>query len=260
MARKINILEYLPEFLQKYLQLKLICHAENIIFQEALNEIDIINNNQFIITANSQGLKKFEKMLNITTSSNENLENRRTKVLLKWNNTIAYTYTNFLKKLDVICGQKNYIANEYFSDYLLEIITFLYDYGQVDQIEELIKTMIPCNIVVSSKNKMTFNVNGEIGLKACSSYIDVINNSDDCKYTFNIDCQALLKNMLVQIEHINVDDTINHSISNNNNLYVVISNNHIEMIDNSDNSKESISVNTENKFVGITSYIEKIER
>ena len=118
MARKINILEYLPEFMQKYLQLKLICYAENIIFQEALNEIDIINNNQFIVTANSQGLKKFEKMLDITTSSNENLESRRTKVLLKWNDTIAYTYTNFLKKLDVICGQKNYIANEYFSDYL----------------------------------------------------------------------------------------------------------------------------------------------
>ncbi len=260
MARKINILEYLPEFMQKYLQLKLICYAENIIFQEALNEIDIINNNQFIVTANSQGLKKFEKMLDITTSSNENLESRRTKVLLKWNDTIAYTYTNFLKKLDVICGQKNYIANEYFSDYLLEIITFLYNYGQVDQVEELIKTMIPCNIVVFSENEMTFNVNGEIGLKACSSYIDVINNSDDCKYTFNIGCQALLKNALVQIEHINVDDAINHNISNNNNLYVVISNNHIEMIDNSDNSKENISVNAENKFIGITSYIEKIER
>ena len=83
MVRKINILEYLPEFMQKYLQLQLICYAENIIFQEALNEIEIINDNQFILTANSNGLKRFEKMLGIVASNNESLESRRTKILLK---------------------------------------------------------------------------------------------------------------------------------------------------------------------------------
>ena len=162
MVRKINILEYLPEFMQKYLQLQLICYAENIIFQEALNEIEIINDNQFILTANSNGLKRFEKMLGIVASNNESLESRRTKILLKWNDKIPYTYTNFLKKLDIICGEKNYIAKEHFSDYLLEIVTFLYGYGQVDQVEELIKTMLPCNIVVSTKNEMNFNVQGNI--------------------------------------------------------------------------------------------------
>ena len=127
MARKINILEYLPEYLQKYLQLQLICDAENIIFQEGINEISIINDNQFILTADSQGLKRFEKMLGIVANSAESLENRRTKILLKWNDKIPYTYTNFLNKLDIICGKKNYITKEHFSDYLLEIITFLYD-------------------------------------------------------------------------------------------------------------------------------------
>lgn len=260
MVRKINILKYLPEFMQKYLQIQLICHAENIIFQEALNEINIINDNQFILTANSQGLKRFEKMLGIVTSNNENLESRRTKILLKWNDKIPYTYTNFLKKLDIICGEKNYITKEHFSDYLLEIITFLYDYGQVDQVEELIKTMLPCNIIVSSKNEMNFNVQSNIGMRGCCSYVNVINNSDDCKCSFDLDYQAIIKSGYTETEIISVDDSIKSNITNNSNLYVVTSNNHVETISNSDNSKENINIKTESKFVGVTNFIEKIER
>ena len=260
MIRKINILEYLPEFMQKYLQLQLICYAENIIFQEALNEIEIINDNQFILTANSNGLKRFEKMLGIVASNNESLESRRTKILLKWNDKIPYTYTNFLKKLDIICGEKNYIAKEHFSDYLLEIVTFLYGYGQVDQVEELIKTMLPCNIVVSTKNEMNFNVQGNIGMSGCCSYIDVINNSDNCKYSFITSCEAFINGGYTETEVINIDDRTKHDITNNSNLYVGTSNNHIEIISNSDNLKENINSKVENKFVGITSLIEKIER
>lgn len=260
MARKINILEYLPEYLQKYLQLQLICEAENTIFQEGINEISIINDNQFILTADSQGLKRFEKMLGIVANSAESLESRRTKILLKWNDKIPYTYTNFLNKLDIICGKKNYITKEHFSDYLLEIITFLYDYGQVEQVEELIKAMVPCNIVVSSQNIMTFNVQGNVGLNGCCSHINVINNSDDHKYSFDINSKAFIKGGYVETEFINVDDSIKYSIKNDSNLYVITSNNHIEMINNSDNSKSNINVNNENEFVGITSYIEKIER
>lgn len=260
MARKINILEYLPEYLQKYLQLQLICNAENIIFQEGINEISIINDNQFVLTADSQGLKRFEKMLGIVANSAESLENRRTKVLLKWNDKIPYTYTNFLNKLDIICGKKNYITKEHFSDYLLEIITFLYDYGQVEQVEELIKAMMPCNIVVSSQNKMTFDVQGNVDLNGCCSHINVINNSDDHKYSFNINSKAFIKGGYVETEYINVNDSIKHSVKNDSDLYVIASNNHIEMISNSDNSKSNINVDSENEFIGITSYIEKIER
>lgn len=260
MTRKINILEYLPEYLQKYLQLQLICDAENIIFQEGISEISIINDNQFILTADSQGLKRFEKMLGIVANSAESLENRRTKILLKWNDKIPYTYTNFLNKLDIICGKKNYITKEHFSDYLLEIITFLYDCGQVEQVEELIKAMVPCNIVVSSQNIMTFDVQGNVGLDSCCSHINVINNSDDHKYSFDINSKAFIKGGYVETEFINVDDSIKYNINNDSNLYVITSNNHIEMINNSDNSKSNINVNNENEFVGITSYIEKIER
>lgn len=53
---------------------------------------------------------------------------------------------------------------------------------------------------------------------------------------------------------------LNIALKNDSNLYVITSNNHIEMINNSDNSKSNINVNNENEFVGITSYIEKIER
>lgn len=258
--RIINILEYLPEFMQKYLQIQLICYAENQIFQEALNEINIIDSNQFILTADSQGLKRFEKMLGIAASSNESLESRRTKVLLKWNDKIPYTYTNFLKKLDVVCGEENYIAKDYFSDYLLEIVTFLYDYGKVEQVEELIKTMIPCNIVVSSINEMTFDIQGKMGLRACCSYIDVINNSDNHHYVSNVNCQAVIKNAVIHTEIISTDDSINHTINTNSNLYVTTSNNHVEAINNSDSSKDNISLNTESEFIGIASYVDKIER
>lgn len=260
MARKINIIEYLPEFLQKYLQLKLICEAENVIFQEALNEIDIINDNQFILTANSQGLKRFEKMLGIVASSNDSLDVRRAKLLLKWNDNIAYTYTNFLKNLDIICGEKNYITEEHFSDYLLKIVTFLYGYGQVNQVEELIKTMIPCNIVIKSENKMNFDIYGTAEIKCNYSCIDVVNNSDDHKYSFNVNCQAVVKGGYVETEVINADDSIKHNITNNSNLYVVASNNSIETINNSDDIKENINIEMENKFIGITNFIEKTER
>ena len=104
----ISIIEYLPPFLQEYLQYKLLMYTEDVEFQNIFIDLNKIEQNQFIFSLDDEGLKRFEKMLNIYSQSNESIENRRMKVLSKWNEHEVYTFDFLKSKLDVICGKENY--------------------------------------------------------------------------------------------------------------------------------------------------------
>ena len=95
MKREIDLIKNLPEFMQEYVSLRLIGDAEAEVLQAVLNELHKIDNNQFILTADSDGLKRFEKLLGIAVLPNETLESRRKKVLAKWNDQESYTYSTF---------------------------------------------------------------------------------------------------------------------------------------------------------------------
>ena len=100
MIREIDLMSYLPEYLQEYKELEKALKAQQPEVQKLAEATERIKNNQFITTADEEGIRKFETMLEVTALDNDTLENRKFRVLSRWNNTIPYTAAVLRKRLE----------------------------------------------------------------------------------------------------------------------------------------------------------------
>lgn len=192
MVRDINLIEHLPLFIQVYREIHLIMNAENPEFQLVVNESERIKNNQFIQTCDMEGISRFEKLLHINPSSDDTLQSRISRVLIRWNDIVPYTWKVFLTKLDTLCGVGNYDVIPNFTEYALKIITHLDMYGQVDELESILDYMLPANLVIDSDNELHYDMKSDLffagGMCLCKMY--ELTDSYKAIFTFNGDLDA----------------------------------------------------------------------
>lgn len=162
MIRNIDLISYLPQFIEDYREIKYITDAENPEFQILSDKTEVIKDNQFIITCNEIGISKFEKLLNIVPNIDDTLEARISRAIIRWNDSIPYTYRALIERLNNLCGEGNYIVSPNFDKYELEIIASLSLSGQADELDFIITYMIPANLVVISKNELVHNLTGTV--------------------------------------------------------------------------------------------------
>lgn len=163
MIREVDLVSYLPPFMQTYKESVAALEAENPEFLIVWKATDRVLYNHFISTADEYGISRFEKMLGIHPTSEDTLESRRSRVQSKWFNAIPYTMKVLLQKLTVLCGDTDFtLSNNFTEGYTLNIDTDLELFGQVEELEYIINTMIPENIVVISKNSIPCNINGTV--------------------------------------------------------------------------------------------------
>ncbi len=96
MVRDVNLISYLPQFMQEYKELKKIFEIEEPELESIFEQMDIIRNNMFIDSCDENGIERFEKLLKITASKSDSLEVRKNRVKSLWVEEVPYTY-NTLK-------------------------------------------------------------------------------------------------------------------------------------------------------------------
>lgn len=162
MIREVNLLSFLPEFVQEYREIKHIMNSEQPEIQKLEDETEIIKNNQFILSCDIDGIARFENLLGITPKPDDTLDARKSRVVTRWNDSIPYTYKGLKEKLNVMCGEGNYLLIPSFNEYGLEIVVSLPLSGQADELDYMLSYMIPANIVVTSRNNMVRTITGTV--------------------------------------------------------------------------------------------------
>lgn len=162
MIREVNLLSFLPEFVQEYREIKHIMNSEQPEIQKLEDETEIIKNNQFILSCDIDGIARFENLLGITPKPDDTLDARKSRVITRWNDSIPYTYKGLKEKLNVMCGEGNYLLIPNFNEYGLEIVVSLPLSGQADELDYMLSYMIPANIVVTSRNNMVRTMTGTV--------------------------------------------------------------------------------------------------
>ena len=104
----VRLLDYLPPFLREYREFGAIANAEEPELQRFSTMSLKLLKNQFILTADEDGIAEFEKILGITPQSNEPLESRRSRVMSRWFSEIPYTLQTLILKLKALCGEGNF--------------------------------------------------------------------------------------------------------------------------------------------------------
>ena len=178
MIREVELVSYLPEFLAEFKEISAALEAENPEFTLMWNAADRTLHNEFIETADEYGISRFEKILNILPSKEDTLESRRARVQARWFNSVPCTLKAFITKLISICGKSNFSVTKDYLNYNIKITVNLEMFGQIEELERIIETMIPCNITVNSANEIQCTAEGKslVGSGVSISEIIVIGN------------------------------------------------------------------------------------
>lgn len=164
MIKEVNLIEHLPLFIQVYREISHIMNAENPEFQLLCDESERLKNNQFIQSCDLEGIARFEKLLNITHSPDDTLESRISRVLVRWNDVVPYTWKVFLNKMDTLCGVGNYEVIPNFNEYVLDIFAHLDLHGQIDELESMLDYIMPANIQTSVTNELNYTMQGALNV------------------------------------------------------------------------------------------------
>lgn len=147
MLREVNLIGYLPQFVQKYREIQHIMKAENPEYTLVWNSADRVLYNTFIATADEYGISRYEKNLGLFPAENDTLEQRRKNVQIRWMNTLPYTMRSLYAKLVTLCGEKMFTVT--LGSYKLEVIVYTGTEDLMKDVEGILYAIVPVNIVVS---------------------------------------------------------------------------------------------------------------
>lgn len=159
MNREINTISYLPLFIQEHKEIKEIAKNNDIELSKLYNEIKRIKENQYILTADQNGLRRFEKLVNIN-DIDADLETRRKKVLARWQDEIPYTYKWLDAKLLKLLGMGRYEIILSANDYQIEIVINCPKSQEVQEVIYTLENYIPANLlkIVTKYNNFENNI------------------------------------------------------------------------------------------------------
>lgn len=161
MVRRVDLVSYLPPYLQEYKENVATLQAENPEFILIWNAQDRVLYNCFIETADAYGISRYEKLLGIYPTSDDTLESRRSRVRVRWALSVPYTIKTLIEKLNILCGNGSFILSHNFKvGYTISVVTYLENYGQTEELNNLLQEMLPENIVIDSVNQIRCNAYG----------------------------------------------------------------------------------------------------
>ena len=146
MVRDVDLIKYLPLFVAEYEEIQEITESENPEFRLAIKKVSQAKENQFIISADEEGISRFERLLGIRPKEQASLEDRRKEILARWNDVSVYTYKGLILRLNQLLGVGNYEIYPRFDDYELEL-----EYRNKAGFESYIREIIPANIALSTQ-------------------------------------------------------------------------------------------------------------
>lgn len=214
MMREVDLVSYLPPFMQNYKETVATLEAENREFAIIWKATDKVLYNHFISTADEYGISRFEKLLGIFPTRDDTLESRRSRVQTKWFNIIPYTMKVLLQKLTVLCGDTSFIlTNNFVEGYTMNLVTDLELYGQVEALEYIINTMIPLNIVVISKNSILCDSRGTILFGGGICFANKFTVTNDFTEVFGVNGDATVVGGIVETKQLQITQDCNEVIS-----------------------------------------------
>ena len=159
--KKVELIKYLPIFMQKYKEIEAIMSSETPIVQDEWRRLKQAFKNNFMFLTDVQGIALFEDMMSIYPSTGSTLANRQAAVFTKWNTSLPYTWEWLLEFLN------NYFSN---SPTIWEAILRHLDYEldieltKNSEFEELeyalypyLRKIIPANLGLNIINKKEEN-------------------------------------------------------------------------------------------------------
>lgn len=145
----MKIAEHWIEELRTIREFKLLADIEDAELADIHSTITNLINDQFIETATEKGIARRERILKIVPFADDSIDDRRFRVLSRWNSKLPYTYRGLLQRLDQLCGEEGYVVNLNHNNYTLLIKIELTAKRMFEEVELMSRKMVPANMVIT---------------------------------------------------------------------------------------------------------------
>ena len=152
MERKL--IDYLPQCVQDFQEVKAIMNAEQTHVEKAWTDTQDVMNDQFIVDATENGVKRWENILSIAPKSTSTLDERKFNIQTRLNEQLPYTVKSLENMLFSLCGENGYKLKVDPGNYEIIVKLALYNANNIESINNLLDKMIPANM---TKHVSAFN-------------------------------------------------------------------------------------------------------
>lgn len=141
------MIDYLPDVLKTYREFKGITDGQQWLFNGLWTETDKAFADQYVETATERGISNWEAILKITPKGTDTLEARRFRVKTRLNEQLPFTLKSLRQQLENLCGVDGATADMAVGTYLLIVRIALVSKSNFNDVEEMLKRVLPENIV-----------------------------------------------------------------------------------------------------------------
>ncbi|WP_071131376.1 putative phage tail protein [Enterococcus timonensis] len=177
-----DLKKMLPNWYENIFETKLLMEIEQELFDELALQIKQTQSNQYVSTADSETLAVYENMLRIVRQSGDTLEMRRFRILSRLSTQKPYT-KRYLEEVLLSFGSSVTITS-IFDEYRVIIESYFEHQGQMSDLDYMIRTIIPANLVADVNNHLALgDLIEQIFLGAALSAGEFVTITQDFKQT-----------------------------------------------------------------------------
>ena len=153
-----KISQHQPTYEKGIYEFQQIANVENSELASAKTQFDKVLLNQFVLTADANGLAMFEKLYNIVPVPDDDLEFRRQRILNRTLLQPPFTETFLRTLLDSLLGKDLYELRIDYANYIIYIKSFDADQKTKNEVSILIDKIKPANMVYVSEPLLVYNL------------------------------------------------------------------------------------------------------
>ena len=154
MNRTVDLIQYLPNVLHDVAEFKEITNTENPEFNLTWRSMQDVFDDQFIMQSTVNGVKRWEKILNIYPKASDTLEIRKFRILTLLNRHLPYTHRTLIQMLGTMFGEGNFEVLLNYNEYALSI-EFRVAPLDWKVYRDTMQEVIPCNLIFETYFKLS---------------------------------------------------------------------------------------------------------
>lgn len=143
-----HTIHWLPQHLAQIPEWQEICHAYDYMLSKAFETIDEIYANQFLDSLTEMGCLIWERLLGISVTDDETLEDRKQAIKAYFVGDLPYTENKLRETLEGLAGPDAVTLTVTQSTYELKIDLTVNAPAVVSNIQDIVYKMRPCNMIV----------------------------------------------------------------------------------------------------------------
>ena len=162
-----TVKEYWPEYYGTILEFLELSGTEDIELDDLEEAVGLLFDDQFVLTAGYEAVKRREKMLGIQAdSTTETLDFRRKRIINRYSTKPPFTLRYLQERLDFLVGKDKAVTSVDSQDFILFVRTAIENAMLFQEVERTVKTIKPANLVYNQQTAL----NAEVRLEEHASW------------------------------------------------------------------------------------------